>query len=401
MDMNTHFDRQRRSAMVNLGLTDTYDRYADMSELDPTLDTPSDPSVYRYQYLNSGWFMGPVHALRHLLAYTTSHDFTDDQFAMMSYVKEYPDRVAVDYGGLLVLNLFHMDVRPVFSFKNHKVHNKISGRTQCFYHGNGPSKGKMYMLAAKQFPSQCRLGHGFHGWTLQSVLGLSVLASLYVKHRNEFPQRSWIVWCMDVSKQGVAMGVQHVFFRYLAMFGSRSLYAGECSWYITNLIFVAGFSLPFLMLYMKLQHCAVAKWNFVWLRTGEYGEPPDWRPWLAQLMMWSTACCLTNLVTILLVIRPLKAHLDYIAVTLESPLKSHPRLELLLVMVLTPMLVNLIFAWCVDNLVKEHYSDKELQKLANFSGPGTCYEFRPFMTKLHLTTLQDMKQRTRQPSIGT
>ena len=44
--------------------------------------------------------------------------------------------------------------------------------------------------------------------------------------------------------------------------------------------------------------------------------------------------------------------LDAVAEWIEAPLRQYPNTELLLVMVLAPMLLNALYFWVIDNLIK-------------------------------------------------
>lgn len=55
--------------------------------------------------------------------------------------------------------------------------------------------------------------------------------------------------------------------------------------------------------------------------------------------------------TAVLIIEPLYEPLDSLAAWAEHPLIAYPHIELLLVMVVGPMLLNTFFFWIADNLV--------------------------------------------------
>ena len=96
---------------------------------------------------------------------------------------------------------------------------------------------------------------------------------------------------------------------------------------------------------------AVEKYSLTLLRSGDYGSPPNWKPWLAQLLVWGFAASFEKVLTAIFVILPLHTRLDAMAAWLETPLVAYPALELILVMVLAPVLLNMVFFWVIDNLI--------------------------------------------------
>merc|ERR1712190_24223 len=71
------------------------------------------------------------------------------------------------------------------------------------------------------------------------------------------------------------------------------------------------------------------------------------------------ACCAEKLVTAVCVILPLRSVIDQVIYQVEAPLRSRPKLELVLVMVVVPALLNCLFVWVVDNLIKGRVDDAE------------------------------------------
>eukprot|EP00418_Pyrodinium_bahamense_P073959 CAMPEP_0179079002 /NCGR_PEP_ID=MMETSP0796-20121207/35418_1 /TAXON_ID=73915 /ORGANISM="Pyrodinium bahamense, Strain pbaha01" /LENGTH=190 /DNA_ID=CAMNT_0020776325 /DNA_START=199 /DNA_END=771 /DNA_ORIENTATION=- len=161
---------------------------------------------------------------------------------------------------------------------------------------------------------------------------------------------------MDSSKQGFAMGLQHLANLLLAMLFSEaaSTKAGACIWYITNVFIATVCGLVIVASYMKLQALAVERFGWQWLRSGEYGDPPAWSVWLAQMLVWSAVCCVEKLLTAAVVIMPLRGLIDELIAPLERPLKPYPKTELVLVMVVLPTLLASVWSWVADSLIKGH-----------------------------------------------
>mmetsp|Transcript_15647 Transcript_15647/g.36559 ORF Transcript_15647/g.36559 Transcript_15647/m.36559 type:complete len:227 (-) Transcript_15647:88-768(-) len=203
----------------------------------------------------------------------------------------------------------------------------------------------------------CHVVEGAFALLIQALLGLTVVVVLFYKRWQEHPRRTCVIWFMDCSKQCWAMGLQHLVNLLLALFFAKhsGAKAGECIWYITNFAINVVCGLFLLTAYMRLHRCAVEKWELTWLRSGEYGDPeaPRWDVWLVQLLLWGFVCCVEKFITATVVILPLHHHIDTVIAFIEKPIKDFPRTELVFVMVVFPMILNAVFAWVVDNLIKD------------------------------------------------
>ena len=200
-------------------------------------------------------------------------------------------------------------------------------------------------------PERCRLLGGTFAILVQGGLAAAAVATLVYKRATERPRRPWVVWSMDASKQAFAGMLQHIVnlgFGVLFAVGGR---ASECAWYLTNFTLSVAFGVVQLWAIMIAYKRIVDRYQLTLLRSGEYGSPPSWRPWLLQMLVWGVICSLEKLVTAVAVIMPLHSHLDSLSEWLEQPVRAYPALELLLVMVCAPGLLNMVFFWAVDNLI--------------------------------------------------
>jgi len=127
--------------------------------------------------------------------------------------------------------------------------------------------------------------------------------------------------------------------------------ASECAWYLTNFAISIFCGIFLLWAAMKAYRRVVEHYQLVLLRSGEYGNPPSWQPWLAQLVVWGFISAAEKVITAVVIILPLHGMLDGFALWMEQPFVPYPNVELLLVMVLAPVLLNVCFFWVVDNLV--------------------------------------------------
>lgn len=225
-------------------------------------------------------------------------------------------------------------------------------------HHAGADSVTMPSIPVHGSDSECHVVSGHFAMLVQAFLGFAVLATLWYKRWRESPKRTCTVWAMDTSKQCFSGGMQHFVNIVLAVVFARGhTMAGECIWYITNFSITVFFGLFILTGYMRLHRMAVEKYGLTILRSGEYGDPPRIEVWFVQMLLWCFVACAEKFITAFFVILPLHGFIDRTIASLEVPFKPYPKTELVLVMVVGPTLLNMVFAWVVDNLIK----DRDLQ----------------------------------------
>lgn len=66
------------------------------------------------------------------------------------------------------------------------------------------------LVSTEYVVGQCRLLSGTQTYLVQVFLGCIALSSLWYKRHVERPKRSFEIWALDVSKQGIGVGQIHV-----------------------------------------------------------------------------------------------------------------------------------------------------------------------------------------------
>ena len=133
---------------------------------------------------------------------------------------------------------------------------------------------------------KCTLLGGAFALFVQAGLMASAIATLIYKRHTERPRRPWTIWFFDASKQGFAGVLQHGVNMGFGVLFARQGAASECSWYLVNFTISVGCGVILLWAIMRAYTWTVERFNMTLLRSGEYGNPPNWRPWLAQLLIW-------------------------------------------------------------------------------------------------------------------
>ena len=173
----------------------------------------------------------------------------------------------------------------------------------------------------------CSLLGGTFAIFVQCALAAAAIGTLVYKRHSEKPQRPWRVWFFDASKQAYAGFLQHMVNIAFGMWFASSGAASECAWYAVNFTISVVCGVFLLWGAMRLYARIVERFRLHYLRSGEYGNPPSWRPWLAQLLVWGFLASGEKVVTAVLVIVPLHPLLDSVAVLIERPFLRYPRVE--------------------------------------------------------------------------
>jgi len=125
-------------------------------------------------FLNSGFIMGPVWAMREVAAGMIEHEelpvdapFRDnwhDQGAATLYMAANPNKLTLDYTGSIVLNMHQMKLNESLEIMGGLFINKVTGVPQCFIHANGPSLFKLNrsLIAYASLPPGGSMH--LHGW---------------------------------------------------------------------------------------------------------------------------------------------------------------------------------------------------------------------------------------------
>lgn len=89
------------------------------------------------------------------------------------------------------------------------------------------------------------------------------------------------------------------------------------------------------------------------MHPGRYGNPPSFTVWLAQLLSWSGVLLVMKFF-VGLAIYIFSAPLGIIGSLLFFPVHHHPKIELLIVMIGCPLVMNMVQFWIQDSFLKDH-----------------------------------------------
>mmetsp|Transcript_84812 Transcript_84812/g.137551 ORF Transcript_84812/g.137551 Transcript_84812/m.137551 type:complete len:242 (+) Transcript_84812:92-817(+) len=208
---------------------------------------------------------------------------------------------------------------------------------------------------------------GSFGFFVQFILALFSFSALIIKRYQEKPPRNIQVFKFDVFKNGFGAGVVHFMNIFIAM-----QFAGKedpCPWYFIQILLDTTLVvfLNFIVL-RQVEDFILSRYG-VDVSSGNYGDPPEWKRFFHQLGVWVfvvVACKLGTTVVEYVFEEPLASF----GLLILSPLCFNPHLELFIVVVLLPLILNAFQFWMVDSyLMAQEDRGKNSNGLsANFFG---------------------------------
>uniref|UniRef100_A0A8C5MR83 Store-operated calcium entry regulator STIMATE n=1 Tax=Leptobrachium leishanense TaxID=445787 RepID=A0A8C5MR83_9ANUR len=186
------------------------------------------------------------------------------------------------------------------------------------------------------------------GVFIQAVLAAVAFSTLMLKRCSEpeDERRPWRIWFYDTSKQAIGA----LFIHFTNVFLS-DLTEDPCSLYLMHFLLDATLGMLIIWLSVTTVSMIVKKRHITILVFGEYGDPPRASAWLGQCGIYLVIMIVEKTIISLVLLIPGWTKLQEILLN-DIP---DPRLELILVMLVVPFIVNAIMFWVVDSLImKKH-----------------------------------------------
>ncbi|XP_046370457.1 store-operated calcium entry regulator STIMATE-like [Haliotis rufescens] len=205
-----------------------------------------------------------------------------------------------------------------------------------------------------KFPSESGILHctngdllGPLGLLVQGLLALLAFSCLIAKRYCEpkHARRPWRIWFYDTSKQGFGAAVLH----FANVFLADMFQDDPCTWYFISFLLDSTIGILIIYLGLKLTQIIVRRNKLATLYFGEYGDPPQCNAWVGQCGLYILVMVVEKILVTLLV---LFKFWTKVRAFIMSPIKE-PKLELVLVMFLVPLVVNAFIFWIVDNFLKQ------------------------------------------------
>ena len=215
--------------------------------------------------------------------------------------------------------------------------------------------------------SKCEMFGGF-GFLIQAILGAAAFSILIVKRYVEKPRRPWKIWFYDVAKQIISSLVLHLFNLIIsAILSSDEKDADACVWYFVTVVLdcTLGAFLSYIFMWLMDGIANSSDWTI--LKTGlyydEYMEGNkkcyklDWKKYGSQLGVWLAVTLIVKII-LLIMLKICKLFLVNLGTFFLSPF-SNAKVRLVMVMIIFPVILNALYFWVVDNILKLKESDKD------------------------------------------
>uniref|UniRef100_A0A1A8DPP2 Transmembrane protein 110, like n=1 Tax=Nothobranchius kadleci TaxID=1051664 RepID=A0A1A8DPP2_NOTKA len=201
------------------------------------------------------------------------------------------------------------------------------------------------------------------GVLIQALLAVVAFSTLMLKRFREPVgiRRPWRIWFFDTSKQAIGA----LFIHFANVFLSTLTKEDPCSLYLMNFLLDATLGMLAIWLAVKLVSRLVEYKQWTLLVFGEYGDPPQAAAWLGQCGVYLLVMVLEKGVISLVLLIPGWSKLQEVLLSYIA----NPQLELALVMLIVPFIVNSIMFWVVDSLtMRKHKTMKSLDDSCDSSG---------------------------------
>lgn len=187
------------------------------------------------------------------------------------------------------------------------------------------------------------------GVLIQGLLAIVAFSTLMLKRFREPVgiRRPWRIWFFDTSKQAIGA----LFIHFANVFLSTLTKEDPCSLYLMNFLLDATLGMLVIWMAVKLVSKLVEYKQWTLLIFGEYGDPPQAAAWLGQCGVYMLIMVLEKGVISLVLLIPGWSKLQEVLLSYIA----NPQLELALVMLIVPFIVNSIMFWVVDSLMMRKY----------------------------------------------
>eukprot|EP00992_Anisonema_acinus_P009333 TRINITY_DN5540_c0_g1_i1.p1 TRINITY_DN5540_c0_g1~~TRINITY_DN5540_c0_g1_i1.p1 ORF type:complete len:285 (-),score=69.14 TRINITY_DN5540_c0_g1_i1:32-832(-) len=206
----------------------------------------------------------------------------------------------------------------------------------------------------------CTILDGSMDYVVQAALAVISFGVLILKWWLEFPRRRAIVFLLDASKQCGGFLIAH-FGNLLLSELLRTDSKDACVWYFINIVVDTTLRVAIAYGLLRLVEFTLEKTHLdPWghLQSGHYsvlGGPIVYMWWFQQLLLWLLIVTVSRVITgVLLVVcsTPAGDAGAWLLAPLENYSKEHGHaLELWMVMIVTPLILNTMQLWVQDNFL--------------------------------------------------
>ncbi|KAG0365281.1 hypothetical protein BGZ54_006684 [Gamsiella multidivaricata] len=162
----------------------------------------------------------------------------------------------------------------------------------------------------------------------------------------------------DVSKQIVGGVVIHSLNLLAAtLFGlsSERKDSNPCIWYFLNIFLDTTFGVGVLYLFLKAADKYFSHMRMEGLKTGDYGNPPQFERWWRQTLVFSLGLVVMKIIVVIVLTWPFLFTFGewFLGWTLQNE-----KLQILFVMLILPLSMNIVQFWVIDYILKQKTTEK-------------------------------------------
>ena len=209
--------------------------------------------------------------------------------------------------------------------------------------------------------NKCHLiGYKFSNLSLLILEGISILF-LIVKRNLETPKRPWLVWLFDVGKQVLGRGFTYLSSHRIHVLIFRNSTDDKYVWYFIHLFVDSTIGLIIFYIGHYLL-CQLGIYYFEkrssCFKIGYYGDSPNYKTWLIQLIPFLISLLINKGITILLLseIHPLLSEIENQIHVMEHPYKQF---LFIIIMIICPWILSTFQLITIDTILKNTSSDSE------------------------------------------
>lgn len=134
--------------------------------------------------------------------------------------------------------------------------------------------------------------------------------------------------------------------------------ADECQWYCLTYVVDSTVGTFINIVLLKLfEHFMKRFPDCTVMNFGDYGNPPQLCVWFPQLIVWMCIVVIAKLLTLYMLFQFIFPLNDIISVVF-SVFHDKPEIELVLVMIIIPTIMNTIQFWVTDTFLKKQVDDE-------------------------------------------
>ncbi|KAI8059541.1 vacuolar membrane protein-domain-containing protein [Gongronella butleri] len=194
---------------------------------------------------------------------------------------------------------------------------------------------------------------------VQLLLAAIAFSTLLLKRQREDPRRPFRTWGFDVSKQVVGGVVVHSLNLVLSYLFGTSLdepgSSNPCVWYWLNIFVDTTLGTALIWVFLENGQKLLRHMGYSGFQTGVYGTPPfrkQLRRWAKQLGLYVSSLVMMKFVVVLLF--RVCPWLEDVGEWILGWTMGNPKVQVVFVMLITPLVMNIIQFWIIDTIVKHN-----------------------------------------------